>query len=150
MKRPPAGILITDIESEATVERDVMVVRAKLKLEVLGEGWLETPLRLPDAAIRSAKLGTEPARITWNEQQGYMLLVKNEGVDARPLELTLEYAKGFTKSPGLNTVSFAAPQAAVNRWRIRIPQKGVKVQIQPLIAATEESAAPPAAWSSWS
>src|SRR6185503_2224331 len=54
-KRPPAGVLITDIESEASVERDVMIVRAKLKLEALGEGWQEVPLRLTDAAIRSAK-----------------------------------------------------------------------------------------------
>jgi hypothetical protein len=144
-KRPPAGVLITDIESEATVERDVMVVRAKLKLEVLGEGWQEASLRLTDAAIRSAKIGDEPARIVWNQEKGYTLLVKNDGKEPKKLELALEYAKGFSKSPGLNTVSFAAPQAPINRWRIRIPQKGVKVQIQPLIAATEEPAAAPAA-----
>ncbi len=146
VQRPPAGVLITDIESEASVERDVMVVRAKLKLEVLGEGWQEAPLRLTDAAIRSAQLGNEPARITWNQQQGYTLHVHHVGKEPKQLELSLEYAKGITKSPGLNTVSFAAPQAPINRWRIRIPQKGVKVNIQPLIAATEEpAAAPPAA-----
>ena len=145
-KRPPAGVLITDIESEATVERDVMVVRAKLKLEVLGEGWQEASLRLNDAAIRSARIADQPARITWSQNQGYVLHVKNEGKEPKQLELNLEYAKGFNKSPGLNSVSFAAPQAPINRWRIRIPQKGVKVQIQPLIAATEEpavQAAPP-------
>ena len=141
-QRPPAGVLITDIESEASVERDVMVVRAKLKLEVLGEGWQEAPLRLTDAAIRSAKLGNDPARIVWNQQQGYSLLVHHTGKEPKQWELTLEYAKGISKSPGLNTVSFAAPQAPINRWRIRVPQKGVKVNIQPLIAATEEPSAP--------
>ena len=39
--------------------------------------------------------------------------------------------------PGQNSVSFQAPQAPVSRWRVRIPQAGVKVNIFPLIAATE-------------
>jgi len=43
--------------------------------------------------------------------------------------------------PGLNSVSFQAPQAPVSRWRITIPQAGVKVNIDPLIAATEVPAA---------
>ncbi|MCH5373253.1 MAG: hypothetical protein JJ992_04710, partial [Planctomycetes bacterium] len=57
-------------------------------------------------------------------------------------ELTLVYSKAFTKTPGQNSVAFQAPQAPVNRWRVRIPQQGVKVNIQPLVAATEP---PPAA-----
>ena len=43
--------------------------------------------------------------------------------------------------PGQNSVSFQAPQAPVSRWRVRIPQAGVKVNLFPLIAATEVPAA---------
>ncbi len=43
--------------------------------------------------------------------------------------------------PGQNSVSFQAPQAPVSRWRVRIPQAGVKVNLHPLIAATEVPAA---------
>ena len=56
--------------------------------------------------------------------------------------MTLEYAKAITRTPGQNSVSFQAPQAPVSRWQVRIPQAGVKVNIQPLIAATEVVAAP--------
>jgi hypothetical protein len=37
----------------------------------------------------------------------------------------------------LNSVSFQTPQAPVSRWKVTIPQAGVKVNLQPLIAATE-------------
>ena len=44
--KPPVGALITEIENEATVEKDVVRVKAKVKIEVLAEGWNEIPLRL--------------------------------------------------------------------------------------------------------
>jgi hypothetical protein len=133
---PPVGAVIAQAESEATVERDVVSVVARLKIEVLAEGWHEVPIRLADAAIRSATTGGETARIVPGEG-GYKLLIKNETKDAQEMEFRLEYVKAFTKTPGQNSVSFQAPQAPVNRWTIRIPEAGVKVNISPMIAATE-------------
>ena len=141
--RPPVGALITEIANEATVEKDVLSVEARLQIELLGQGWHEVPLRLSDAAIRSATIGGEPARIV-SDAQGYKLLIKNDGEEPAQLTLTLSYSKAYSKSPGQNSVSFQAPQAPVNRWRIRIPQAGVKVNIHPMIAATEAPAEPKA------
>ena len=67
--KPPIAALIAEIESEATVSRDVMTVSAKLQIEVLTEGWHEVPLRLKDAAIRSAKIGDLPARLLYSGGQ---------------------------------------------------------------------------------
>ncbi|MBC8872162.1 MAG: hypothetical protein H8E44_22245 [Planctomycetes bacterium] len=136
-EKPPVAALVTEIESVATVGEEVVKVEAKLKLEVLTEGWHEVPLRLADAAILSAKLGDQPARIVSKPQVGYTLLVKKEGEQPEELELALEYTKAFSKSPGQNSVSFQAPQAPVNRWEIHIPESGVKVEVHPMIAATE-------------
>ncbi|MFV1967101.1 MAG: hypothetical protein ACC628_16865 [Pirellulaceae bacterium] len=141
--RPPVGALLTDIENDATVEKEVVQVRAKLQIEILGKGWQKVPLRLKDAAIRSAVIGGKPARIVFDEKTGYQLLVENPTEEPIRLELVMEYAKTYSKAPGQNSVSFQAPQAPVNRWRIRIPQAGVKVNIHPMIAATEIE--PPAA-----
>ena len=140
-ERPPVGIILTEIESDATIEKDVVTVTAKLKLEVLGEGWHEAPLRLGDAAIRSATIGNEAAKIIFDSRGGYRLLVKNEDRNPRQLDLALVYTKAFAKAPGQNSVTFQAPQAPVNRWQIRIPQPGVKVSIHPMIAATEAPSA---------
>lgn len=142
---PRRAALITEISSEASVRKDIVEVRADLKIEVLGEGWHEIPLRLADAAITEAQLDGQPARLIADEKQGYRLLLKNKDEAAQTFALSLVYAKGITRTPGQNSVAFQAPQAPVNRWKVRIPEAGVKVDIQPMIAATEvvdESAGP--------
>jgi len=74
--KPPIGALIAEIDSTATVGRDVMNVEAKLAIEVLTEGWHEIPLRLTDSAIRSAKIEGAPARIIYSPEAGYRLLLE--------------------------------------------------------------------------
>ncbi len=135
--KPPVEVLIAEIESEATVSEDVVKVSAKLKIEVLTEGWKEVPLRLSDAAITRATIGDEPARVVFEPGAGHKLLIEKKSKEPELIELSLEYVKAFAKSPGQNSVSFESPQAPVSRWRVRIPEPGVKVQIRPLIAATE-------------
>ncbi len=138
--RPPVGALIAEIENEAGVEQDVFVVSARLKIEILGKGWHEVPLRLGDAAIRSATIDDAPAHVLFDPQAGYKLLVKHDLAEPARTELRLEYAKAFAKSPGQNSVSIEAPQAPINRWRITVPQAGAKINVQPLIAASEAPA----------
>ncbi len=137
---PPVSAVITEIESDAVVQKEVVRVEATISIEVLSEGWTTVPLRLRDTSILSAMLNDKPARITFDKDLGYQLLLHSEKAGAAPLALTLVYAKAFDKSPGRHTVSFEAPQAPVNRWRIRVPQPGVKIDVRPLIAATEVSA----------
>jgi len=98
----------------------VVRVVAQLKIDVLESGWVEVPLRLADAGVISAHLvandgSQEPARLAVDEQGGYKLLVENKTKATRQVTLRLEYAKPFNKAPGRNDVSFAAPQAPVNR-----------------------------------
>jgi hypothetical protein len=139
--RPPVGAVITEIENEATVSGDVVEVKAVLKIDLLSEGWHEIPLRLSDAAIQRATLGGDPkaapARILGGASEGHRLLIEKKGKQPESIELHLQYAKAITRSPGSNSVSIETPQAPVTRWRVRIPQAGVKVNLQPLIAATE-------------
>lgn len=135
--RPPVDALITETVNEAEVAADVVRVVSRLRIEMLTKGWHQIPLRLVDAAITSANIDDRPARIVADGRGGHRLLLENENALRREVELTLEYAKAFTKSPGRNSVSFESPQAPVSRWRFRIPEPGVKVDIHPLIAATE-------------
>ena len=139
--RPPVTVLLVEADNEATVEKDVVLVKARIQIEVLGKGWHEVPLRLRDAAVRSATINDAPARILFSPENGYRLLLNSEQEEATRVTLALEYAKAFSKSPGQNSVSFEAPQVPVNRWRIRVPQAGVKVNVHPMIAATEVTAA---------
>src|SRR5262245_682846 len=138
--KPPIGALIAEIDSEATVSKDVMNVQARLQIEVLTEGWHEVPLRLAHAAIRSAKIGDQPARLIYSPDTGYRLLLEKKGKAAERVELVLDYSRAFTKQPGTNSVEFDAPQAPVNRWQIRIAEPGVKVNVHPNISTTDAGA----------
>lgn len=140
--KPPIGALISEIDSVAVIndKADVVEVTATIKIEVLMEGWNEIPLRLKDAAIRSAKLGDDPARLLHDANTGYKLLFEKKGKGAEQLTLKLIYARAYAKSPGSNSVQFDAPQAPVNRWEIRVSQPGVKVNVHPKLSATEASA----------
>lgn len=135
--KPPVGALVTEIDSTATVQKDVVSVSAKITIDVLTEGWHEIPLRLADSAIRSAKLGDEPARVIFDPNAGYKLLFEKKGKEAARVTLQLEYAKAFSKAPGTNSVTFDAPQAPVNRWQIVIAEPGVKVQVTPNLSSSD-------------
>jgi len=137
--KPPVGALISEIENEGTVAGDVMQFKARLKIELLGKGWHKIPLRLSDAAITRATIAGKPARIISDAKRGYQLLVQRgaKETETSPIELALEFAKAITRAPGRNSVSLQVPQAPVSRWRITIPEPGVKVDIQPLLAASE-------------
>ncbi|MBC7854322.1 MAG: hypothetical protein IAF94_12890 [Pirellulaceae bacterium] len=134
--KPPVGAIITQIENQATTQKDVVSVTAKISIDLLTEGWHEVPLRLADSAIRSAKIGDEPARVIF-APEGYKLLYEKKGKEPSQIVLTLEYSKAFSKQPGTNTVTFDAPQAPINRWQITIPEPGVKVQVHPNLSATD-------------
>lgn len=138
--KAPVDSLISEITGEATVSKDVLTVQAKVRIELIREGWNQVPIRLGDVAISEAMLGDRPARLVTIEG-GYALLAEHRGKTPEVVELSLEFAKAYTKSPGRNTVSFEAPAAPVSRWDIRIPEPGVKVDVYPLVAATEVPAA---------
>jgi hypothetical protein len=139
--KPPVDALIIEVENKATVSKDVLKVSAVARIEVLKEGWVEVPLRLGDVALTQATLDDQPARIV-GDGGGYRLLIEKKGKQPQQFTLKMEFAKAYTKAPGQNSVSIDTPQAPVSKWEVRIPESGVKVNIQPLLAATE---VPPAA-----
>ena len=135
--RPPVDSLITEITNKATVAKEVVKVESVVKIEVLKEGWNEVSLRLRDAAITRAMLEGKPARIVFEADQGYKLLVEKKGKTPQTYTLNLDFARSYTKAPGQNSVSFETPQAPVSKWEVHVGEPGVKVNIRPLIAATE-------------
>ena len=136
----PVSVILVSAENVASVEKEVMIVRAVLTVELLQSGWQKIPLQLNDAAIMTATVDREPARVVHDAATGYSLLFQNKETKPARIQVELEYAKAFEKTPGQNSVSFMAPQAPVNKWLIRIPDTGVKVQVEPMLATTEAPA----------
>ena len=133
----PLGALITGIESTATLGKEIVNVDATIKIELLREGWHRVPIRLSNAAIRSATIDGKEARIVSVKSGQYELLISHAGREPKAIELNLSYAKALTKNGGQSTVAFQSPQAPVNRWTIRTGQKDIDVQIEPMIASSK-------------
>jgi hypothetical protein len=143
--QPPVGALIKEVSGVARAGQDVMEISATVTVEALRPGWHEIPLRLGDVAVLEAKLDGQPARLLGGPGEGYRLLLRHEGAEARTYRLALTFARSFVKQPGRNSLSFASPVAPVSRWEILVPDAGVSVQVEPSIATTtappEEGAA---------
>ncbi len=137
----PADALITRIESTAVIGPAVMTTQARLHLELLKQGWLRIPLRLPDSAIVSAQIDGQPARIV-REQSGHYLLIEHPEEKPTSLVLQLEYAKSYQKTPGLNSINVQPPVAPLNRWQIEIAEPDVQIDVHPMLAATQLDGAP--------
>ena len=133
----PVDAVINQTSNEATVAHDVVRVASVVRIELLKKGWIEVPLQLGDVAITKAVIAKKPARILSEKGGGYRLLYEKRTDEPESIALELEYAKAFTKSPGRNSVSFNVPRAPISRWRVTIPEPGVRVNLSPLIAATE-------------
>lgn len=134
---PPVSYLVSRVSGNAVVSKDVLTVKADITVEVLKKGWHEIPIGLGDVAITSATVGGAPARLVRRDGRDYHLLVEKKDDAAEPLTLQLEFARQYTKTPGRNSVSFRTPPAPVSRWDVTIPEPGVKVDIHPLLAATD-------------
>ena len=135
----PLGALITDIESTATLGDEIVAVEAIIKIELLREGWHRVPLRLGGAAIRTATIDGQEARIVSANGGQYELLISHDKDESRTIELKLSYAKALAKTGGQSSVAFQSPQAPVNRWTIRTGEKDIDVQIEPMIASTRRT-----------
>ena len=135
----PLGALITDIESTATLGKEIVSVDATIKIQLLRAGWHRVPIRLAQAAIRSATIDGDEARIVSTKNGQYELLIDHDSDKPETIELELSYAKSLTKTGGQSAVAFKSPQAPVNRWTIRTGQKDIDVKIEPMIASSKKA-----------
>ncbi|MDR1958113.1 MAG: hypothetical protein LBQ54_03555 [Planctomycetaceae bacterium] len=136
-EKAPIPAMITETDSIAKINGDLVEVTATVKFDLLEPGWHTLPLQLQGVAITEAILGGEPAQILGDNQNGYSFLVERKKDAPVRRELTLCYAKSYEKSPGRNSVSLRVPQAPLSRWEFRMPDTGVKVDFAPMIAASE-------------
>lgn len=62
---------------------------------------------------------------------------KKAAFEPLTVELHVVYVKQIDKTPGRNDVAISAPMTPVNRWKVTIPEPGVKIDFTPLVAASE-------------
>ena len=120
-EREPVASLVAEASGTVVVVGTVANVEAALRIEVLAKGWQRVPWGLRDVAVTRATVGDAPARLVYDPEAGYALLVNNDSGKPQTVALHLAFAKACTTAPGRNAVGFESPPAPVGRWQIRIP-----------------------------
>jgi len=128
----PVAALIASAAYTGAVKGDLAALDATYQVQVLRSGWSRLRLGLTGVAIAKATFAGEPARLVARPDGGYDLLVATKGTH----NLTLSFVVPVTSQPGLKSFSFRSPRVPVSQIQLDIPEKDVKVEVQPLLAAT--------------
>lgn len=131
----PAGYLISAARFDGVVGAELATLKMELTVDILADGWVSVPLGLGEAAVAKASFakGDEKAppllRIA---NGGYVLLTKGPGRKV----VNIEFVRQLQTQPGLNVLEFALPKAAITTLEMVIPEQDMKVDVEPMLAAT--------------
>ncbi|MGE3163854.1 MAG: hypothetical protein AB7O52_03045 [Planctomycetota bacterium] len=135
--RPPAGAVIRGGTYRGTVHQDLARFEVSFVAESLEEGWTEVALPLAGVAVEQAT--TTPSDALFVAQgNGYALFLPRPGTYAVDLRLSVP----VKQDPGRKSLEFAIPRAAISRLELTIPEPEVRVEVQPLLAATQSIPGP--------
>src|SRR5204863_9469182 len=86
---------------------------------------------LKNVAVESATL-SDPAAVFAPAGDGYVLVLPKAG----EYTLTLAFSVRVDSKPGQRRIEFGIPPTAVSRLELTIPEKDLRVDVQPKMAAT--------------
>ena len=143
--RAPAPYLISSARFTGTVDSELARMDLDLVVDILGEGWVEVPIGLGDVAVSSVKAervksapgekaakAPEPLLRVVNGQ--YVLLTRGKGRQ----KMKISFARQLAVQPGLNVLAFRTPPAAITTLELTIPDENMKVDVEPMLAASTE------------
>ena len=133
--KAPAPYLISSARFTGTVDSEVARMELTLVVDILGDGWVEVPIGLGDVAVSAveAPKGKQAPLLRVVGGQ-YVLLTRGKGRQT----LTIRFARQLATQPGLNVLSFRTPPAAITTLELTIPDENMKVDVEPMLAASTD------------
>lgn len=132
----PFPYLVSTAKFQGKVAEELATIRLELTIDVLADDWVQIPLGLRGVAVaQAALLETESAKVVpllRVEKDEYIFVTKGKG---RYL-LALDFVRQLDTQPGLAVVDFGIPSAAITTLEMLIPEENLKVDVQPMLAAT--------------
>ncbi|MCE5326827.1 MAG: hypothetical protein LLG01_10450 [Planctomycetaceae bacterium] len=137
----PGDYLISTARFSGGVGGELAALKLELTVDILAEGWVNVPLGLGEAAIaRTAIQGDDKTQPLLRVVDGqYVLLAKGAGRKV----VQIDFVRQIQTQPGLNILDLALPRAAITTFELVIPEENMKVDVEPMLAATtsQETAA---------
>ena len=141
----PVEAVITRADYTATIEKDLARIRAELTVNVLGDPWVEIPIRFGEAAVGSLDGDDENVLLRGTGDGTYSLLLGQAGEQ----QVTLELVARVHTSPDGREFTFDTPTVGITTLEVVIPEADQTVAITPRLVslpveAGDDEAAEPA------
>lgn len=132
----PFEYLISTARFRGDVKEEIATLRLELTIDILNDGWVQVPLGLGEVAVSEATiLKTENTKIVplLRVVNGeYIFVTKGKG----RYVLALDFVRQLETQPGLAVLQYCIPSAAITTLELLIPEENLKVDVQPMLAAT--------------
>jgi len=132
----PLGYLISTARFTGTVSGKLAEMNLLLTVDIMSDKWTEVPIALGQVAVAKASFKTSPdpkaiplLRVVGGK---YRLLVKGKG----RWVVSIDFVRQLVTKPGQNVLEYQMPSAAISTLELLIPEENMKVDVEPMLAAT--------------
>ena len=129
--KPPADAVIAGGSYIGIAKETAVRFEVTYKVKALGKNWSELLLPLKNVAVESVTL-SDPGAVFAPRGDGYVLILPKPG----EYTLTLAFSVRVDSKPGQRRIEFGIPPTAVSRLELTIPEKDLRVEVTPKMAAT--------------
>lgn len=140
----PTPYLVSTSRFTGKVDAELASMQLELTVDVLADGWVEVPIGLADVAVAAVRFvgpGGKPAKgpepLLRVVKGRYVLLTRGKGRRV----LVVEFVRQLVTKPGLNVLGFQIPASAITTFELTIPEENMKVDVEPMLAASTEQVA---------
>ncbi|HYG77335.1 MAG TPA: hypothetical protein VEK08_20180 [Planctomycetota bacterium] len=129
--KPPAEAVISGGSYTGVAKETAVRFEVTYKVKALGKSWSELFLPLKNVAVETASV-SDPQAVFAPKGDGYALILPKPG----EYTLTLAFSVRVDSKPGQRRIEFGIPPTAVSRLEMSIPEKDLRVEVTPKMAAT--------------
>ena len=133
----PAAYLVSKARFTGKVGAELAAMQLELTVDVLADGWVSVPIGLGDVAVADVRFAAPeeaPKPLLRVVGDKYVLLTRGKGRRS----LVVDFVRQLVTQPGLNVLSFRVPPAAITTLELTIAEENMKVDVEPMLAATTE------------
>ena len=136
ISQAPFDYLISTARFNGKVEEEIARIKLELTIDILSKDWVQVPLGLGSAAVSNATLTkankTDIAPLLRMADGQYIFTVRGTG----RYVLELDFVRQLNIQPGLAVLEYSIPSAAITTLDLLIPEENLKVDVEPMLAAT--------------
>ncbi len=136
VSQAPFEYLISTARFDGKVDGEIANIKLELTIDILSRDWVDIPLGLGSVAVSKATLAkanrTEISPLLRVVNGQYIFTVRGTG----RYVLELDFVRQLETQPGLAVLEYSIPSAAITTMDLLIPEENLKVDVEPMLAAT--------------